>query len=217
MHWMVLFSHCTVCFPSTLESHSAVLAVCIPAPAFCTKLTVQTNLKGLFKAASLLRHPSCEARDGEENRVRECRWRGRSREEFARRDLGLGLTTTLDVHWFTFVCMNALSPTTFLISCSMRRRWGRTVSRSVARGTLGTLGRLHVVAVLGDGDGGLVGATRTSLMSVSISSTVTSWSSERPEMRPSSSGTAATIVAGALDSCEPYLGRAPHHFAWVQV
>jgi hypothetical protein len=40
----------------------------------------------------------------------------------ARAIWGLGLTTTLDVHWFTFVCMKALSPTTFLISCSIRRR-----------------------------------------------------------------------------------------------
>ena len=42
--------------------------------------------------------------------------------ELARAIWGLGLTTTLDVHWFTFVCMKALSPTTFLISCSIRRR-----------------------------------------------------------------------------------------------
>ena len=131
MHWMVLFSHCTVCFPSTLESHSAVLAVCIPAPAFCTKLTVQTNLKGLFKAASLLRQPSCEARGWRGKSGQRVPLAGRSREEFARRDLGLGLTTALDVHWFTFVCMNALLPTTFLISCSMRDGGvGRSVARS---------------------------------------------------------------------------------------
>ena len=110
MHWMVLFSHCTVCFPSTLESHSAVLAVCIPAPAFCTKLTVQTNLKGLFKAASLLRQPSCEARGWRGKSGQRVPLAGRSREEFARRDLGLGLTTALDVHWFTLVCWYAEEP-----------------------------------------------------------------------------------------------------------
>lgn len=60
MHWMVWFSHCTVCLPSTLPSHSAVLAVCIPAPAFCTKLHVTTYLNGLLSPAKRFRHPSCE-------------------------------------------------------------------------------------------------------------------------------------------------------------
>ena len=40
MHWIVWLSHSTVCLPSTAASHSAVLAVCIPPPVFCTKLHV---------------------------------------------------------------------------------------------------------------------------------------------------------------------------------
>ena len=120
-------------------------------------------------------------------------------------------TTAFDVHWFTFVCMNALSPTVFLISCSMR---DGGVGLGVAK-SHGALGERAATSCGGGGDGvggwrrGRTSATRTSLMSVSISSTVTSWSSERPEMRPSSSGTsAATIVAGALGGTrEPFWER----------
>ena len=65
MHWMVWFSHCTVCFPSTFPSQSAVDAVCIPAPAFCTKLHVTTYLNGLLRPAKRFRHPSCERRRAE--------------------------------------------------------------------------------------------------------------------------------------------------------
>ena len=86
MHWMVWFSHCTVCFPSTFPSQSAVDAVCIPAPAFCTKLHVTTYLNGFCSPARRFKHPS----------------------------------TTFEVHWFTFVCMNALVPTVCSIACARK-------------------------------------------------------------------------------------------------